>query len=78
MAAKRNPPSSLTDQLRGIIEDCGVSRYEICKQTGVDKAALSRFVSGERSLTLEAVDRMAAFLGLKLTGKRKAKRPKER
>ncbi|MBI1900489.1 MAG: helix-turn-helix transcriptional regulator [Planctomycetia bacterium] len=44
----------------------GLSRYEIWKRTGVDQATLSRFVNGERLLSLDAVDKLAEALGLEI------------
>jgi plasmid maintenance system antidote protein VapI len=57
---------TLTDTLRQAILNAGVSRYAIAQQTGVSEAALSRFVSGERGLTLESVDRLLPVLGLEV------------
>lgn len=62
----RKSLSTLTDELKRAIEASGFSRYEISKATGVSQAALSRFVHGERTITLETADRLAAFLGLHL------------
>lgn len=65
--AKR--PRSISDQLRAAIADAGragVTRYRISKETGVDQAALSRFVHGNQGLDLSSVDRLAAYLGLRL------------
>jgi transcriptional regulator with XRE-family HTH domain len=62
---KKNP--SISDQLRQAIGAAGVTRYKLAQATGVTEAALSRFVRGERSLTLPAVDRLCAFLNLHLT-----------
>jgi len=37
-------------------------------RTGVDRARLSRFVRGERGLSLTAVDELCLALGLRLVG----------
>jgi transcriptional regulator with XRE-family HTH domain len=58
---------SLTDTLREAIRQAPVSRYKIACETGVAESALSRFVSGERSLDLTSVDKLAEYLGLELT-----------
>ena len=55
-------PQTLTDQLRCIVAKCEYSRYAIWRQTGIDQASLSRFVSGERTLSPENVDRLGQFL----------------
>ena len=56
----------MTDVLRIAIEESGVSRYQIAKDTGILQGSLSRFVRGETSLRLDKADRLAAYLGLRL------------
>ncbi len=63
----------MSEQLKRVIRTCGYSRYRIWKETGVSQAALSRFMSGERSLTLDTVDVLADFLGLELVSTRKGR-----
>jgi transcriptional regulator with XRE-family HTH domain len=60
------PNMKLSDGLRRAIETSGFSRYRIAKETGVSQAALSRFCSGERGLTLDGIDRIAEFLNIRL------------
>jgi len=57
----------LTDQIRRALETSGKSRYAIAKTTGVDQAALSRFVHGG-GLSMESLDLVAEHLGLKIIG----------
>ena len=62
----------LSDQIRQAVETCGMTRYAISQETGIDQATLSRFVSGERGLSLATLDRLADFLDLNITiGKRR-------
>jgi transcriptional regulator with XRE-family HTH domain len=56
-----------SDQLRGLIESSGKSRYAISKETGIDEATLSRFMSGKGGLSIEGLDALAANLGLTIT-----------
>jgi len=56
----------LSDQLRRIIAECGISRYRIAKETGISESTLSRFCSGQRGLSLAALDTLADFLRLRL------------
>ncbi|WP_439628901.1 helix-turn-helix domain-containing protein [Gemmata sp.] len=58
---------SFSDQLRSIIEGCGISRYALCQRTGIAESAMSRFLSGKQGLTLASLDKLAAALGLVLT-----------
>jgi hypothetical protein len=50
--------------------DSGLSAYRLASDSGVNVAAVLRFRSGERSLKLESVDRLAEVLGLELQPKR--------
>ena len=42
------------------------SMAEISRETGISKGQLSRFVHGERSLSLPAADRLVKYFRLKL------------
>lgn len=65
--AKRTKQEAVTDQLRRLIRDSGVSCYAIAKETGVSNAALSRFLSGERGLSSKALDAIGEYLGWRVT-----------
>jgi transcriptional regulator with XRE-family HTH domain len=69
MAKKRT--NLLTDQLRQAIDDCGLTRYEIAKQTGIDESALAKFYNGHRGLSMEALNALGEFLQLAITLGRK-------
>lgn len=62
---KQNP-TELEKALRKAIRNSGLTRYAVAKGAGVDVAALLRFMSGQRTLTLRTAGKLAAFLGLKL------------
>ncbi len=64
---KKGEAPTLTDQLREAIQQSGQSLNQLGKQCGVDSARLSRFLRGERGLSLEAVDAIARVLHLRLT-----------
>ena len=65
----------LAGQLRKAITDSGLTPYRIAADAGVDRAAMTRFVNGDRGLTLSTASRIAEYLGLELrpASKRKAK-----
>lgn len=65
---------TLSDQIRDAILNAGVSRYRIAKETGVDQPALSRFVHGERGLSIEALDAIGLYLGLVIVKKQPKKK----
>jgi transcriptional regulator with XRE-family HTH domain len=58
--------NKLTDQLRQIVMNCGQTRYQISKQTGISEPTLARLVSGERFLSPTALDTLAEYLGLRI------------
>ena len=65
--SKSKPSLTLTDVLKAAIERSGLTVYRIGKATGIDAANLGRFVRGELSIRLDKADRLAAYLGLRLT-----------
>ena len=64
----------MSEALKAAIEDSGMTRYAISKATGVAQPSLSRFVRGERSLSLDAVDALAEFLDLELAPRSRPRR----
>ena len=61
----------MTDQLRQAIDDCGLTRYEIAKQTGIDESALAKFYNGHRGLSMKALNALGEYLQLTITIGRK-------
>ena len=57
---------TLGDQLVGAIERSGLSQAELARAADVDRAVLSRFVSGRNDIRLDTADRLARVLGLDL------------
>lgn len=57
---------SISGALREAIKESGLTCYAISKRSGVAESALSRFMSGERSLSLDTVERLADVLGAEL------------
>jgi transcriptional regulator with XRE-family HTH domain len=54
----------LSDQIRRAVDAAGVSRYVICKATGIDKALMSRFMASTGGLSVASLDALADVLGL--------------
>jgi len=69
MAKKRS--NLLTDQLRQAIDDSGLTRYRIAKETGISESALAQFYNGRRGLSMEALNTLGEFLQLRITLGRK-------
>jgi transcriptional regulator with XRE-family HTH domain len=56
--------TKLSDQIRQAIKNSGMTRYRLACESGVDQAALSRFVHGKVGLSLDAIDRVGLVLAL--------------
>lgn len=52
--------------MRQVIDDSGLTRYEIAKETGIDESALAKFYNGRRGLSMEALNALGEFLQLKI------------
>jgi transcriptional regulator with XRE-family HTH domain len=63
---KRGKAKTFSEQLRALIEERPESLAEIGRASGVNHAALSRFLRGERGLTTKSLDRLYEYLGLEL------------
>jgi plasmid maintenance system antidote protein VapI len=61
---------TMSEVLRRAIQESGLALLKIAADTGVERASISRFVRGERSLRLDMADKLAAYFGLRLTNKR--------
>ncbi len=61
---------NMSDQIRAAVDSCGISRYQICKETGIDQAALSRFMAGT-GITTSTLDKLAKYLDLTIVKRRK-------
>jgi transcriptional regulator with XRE-family HTH domain len=66
MAPKR---TKLSDQLRHAIETADRSRYVLSRETGIDQATLSRFMTGRGGLSIDVLDKLTEALQLELTPK---------
>jgi hypothetical protein len=56
----------LSDQIRRAVDQSGLSRYRICKETGLAESMMSRFMAGS-GLETTNLDRLADLLGLNIT-----------
>ena len=67
MAKKRRKKHKpVSDQLRDLIDSCGMTRYAIWKATGIEQSQLSRFMHGERGLSMTAIDALGELLDLEV------------
>ena len=63
MVGKRD---DIEDQLRRAIVESPVTQYKLAQVSGIDKGILSRFIRGERTITLTTAARLAEALDLDL------------
>ncbi len=60
----------IANDLRREIEESGWSVNALASESGVQQAALSRFMNGKAGLSLESIERLAEVLGLRLSRRR--------
>jgi len=65
--------SLLTDQLKAAIASADVSMGQIARESGIDLATISRFMHGKGGLSMEGLDAIGKWLGLKIIKARKMK-----
>lgn len=67
---------AFSDEIRAAVEGSDKTRYRIAQETGIDAAALCRFVQGQVGLSMDSLDRLAECIGLQvvMVGKTPTKR----
>ena len=65
----------ILDTIREQVRTCGKSRYRICKETGLDQAALLRIMTGG-GCKAETIDILFEYFGLKVIVGKKIKSKK--
>ncbi|HUE89624.1 MAG TPA: helix-turn-helix transcriptional regulator [Vicinamibacterales bacterium] len=65
----------VSDVVRQAIEESGLSLAELARQASINHGQLSRFMRGERSLTLATLDPLAKVLRLRMV---RGKAPRKR
>ena len=66
MPMRKKAKQSLTDQLRQAVADSGKTLGELARDTGIDKSALSRFVNGERGVSMAVMNTLGDYLDLEI------------
>ena len=54
------------DAMRKALRTAAISRYEVCKRTGVDQGHMSKFMSGQAGFSFETMERIADCLGVEI------------
>ncbi len=68
----------ILDAICAAIEASDRTRYRIAKDTGISQPQLSRLMSGERGLSIDALETLADYLGLEITMRPKQRRRRGR
>jgi plasmid maintenance system antidote protein VapI len=66
--------SKLLDALRLAVETSGKTRYRLAKESGVSAGQLSRLVNRQRGMTIDTIERLAEYLGLRIKVERKVRK----
>jgi hypothetical protein len=61
------------DEVRAAVLNADETRYRISKATDISEGNLSRFVHGQAGLSMESLDRLCAYLELRVVGPTKQK-----
>ena len=56
----------ISEQLRGAIAESGRSAHDIAVKAGISPPQLYRFLSGERGLSLESLDKISQVLNFEI------------
>ena len=64
--SKKRKRMTLAETIRKAIKDQPVSAYRLNIETGVSQPLISRFIKGERTITIETADKLMAYLGLEV------------
>lgn len=64
---------SMTELVRQAIRESGLTPYRICMETGLNQAALSRFLHGKVGLSVASLEKLAPLVGLELVRTSKKK-----
>lgn len=62
----KTSPARVSDQIREAIASRGLSSYAVAKAAGVNDSVVARFMAGQRGISSESLDALAAALGLRL------------
>lgn len=66
--------AKLTDTIRAAVKASEHTPYAIAKGAGIARSQLSRLLSGESGMTVDTLERLADFLGLRIRVEPKSKK----
>ncbi len=59
-------PEAVSESLKKAISGSGLTPYEVARRAGTSPQSITRFLRGERGLSLVVIDRICLALGLVL------------
>ena len=69
----------ILDDMRHAIKTSGKTRYRIAQDTGISESQLSQLMGGTKGLSVESLERLADYLGLKIVARPKGRtRPRKK
>ena len=68
----------LTDAIRAAVRASDQTPYAIAKGSGIARSQLSRLLSGESGMSVDTIERLADYLGLRITIEPKVRTKKGR
>ena len=66
MSKSKTKRKTLAEQIRQAMIDSEKTQYRIAKDTGISQPLITRFVNGDRGISLETADKLIKYLGLEL------------
>ena len=66
MPRKKRLPT-ISEQLLEAVQGCGMSAQALGARCGVSQPIITRWIAGERGITIATADKLAACLGMELT-----------
>jgi hypothetical protein len=66
MGRAKQAAETVSQQLRRAVRQSGRTLYRVSKDSGLSYPALHRFAAGKKGLSLDSLDRLCAYLGLRL------------
>jgi plasmid maintenance system antidote protein VapI len=64
---KRERPAAVSGTIREAILESGETLYRVAKDSGVSYATIHGFMTGKRTLSMDAIDKLCIYLGLRLS-----------
>lgn len=71
---KVSDSTNLAETIRNAVAECGLSRLQLSKRTGIHYATIHGFIGGYRDITLRTACKLCMLLDLELRPARRLKK----